>query len=212
VREGPPRVRHKTRLDAWPGQTTGPHDAGTVSSGPGAGDADPDPDSPPSTARESSVPEPEISVVVESTTTSTISTIRTSTTTTTTTTVPPALGTVDSQTVSIEALLASTENLPISTTDIAINSDVGRIATLDRFLTLCAGFITAGTFDGENVWELNEVIITRLRVVDDEQGVVGSCITPAVRRSTPVRTRRTSIHRTRGLGCRASRSVEPRRC
>jgi hypothetical protein len=48
----------------------------------------------------------------------------------------------------------------------------------DRSLTLCAGFITAGTFDGEMVWEFNEVIIARLPVVDDEQGVVGSCITP----------------------------------
>ncbi len=62
--------------------------------------------------------------------------------------------------------------------DIAVNSDVGRIATLDRALTMCGGFIVPGTFDGEMVWEFNEAIIARLPVVDDDQGVVGSCITP----------------------------------
>lgn len=63
-------------------------------------------------------------------------------------------------------------------TDIAVGNDVGRIATLDRSLTLCAGFIVPGTFDGEMVWEFNEIIIARLPVVADEQGVAGSCITP----------------------------------
>ncbi|MEP4648615.1 MAG: hypothetical protein ABJ314_00395, partial [Ilumatobacter sp.] len=63
-------------------------------------------------------------------------------------------------------------------TDIALNSDVGRIATLDRSLTMCAGFVVPGRFEGDMVWEFNEAVIAVLPVVSDDQGVVGTCITP----------------------------------